>query len=153
MPVGEGQREQGLYPGRDHRTGLLQTAAEGAVGEAEVLEGLRCELGHCDPPAGVAGAAGAAPFLSGAPAECKCAEIGRKGVLGAKPRNHIRPELRAGRQATGTVPEGPAAPAARHCSPSSSALLRDSGRTLAPPGRAAAGTPRRGCKGHLQLPA
>lgn len=58
---------------------------------------------------------GAVPFLLGAPAECKCAEIGRKAVLGAKPRNHIRPELRAAGQVTETVPEGQAAPAARHC--------------------------------------
>ena len=67
---------------------------------------------------------GAAPFLLGAPAECKCGKIGRKGVLGAKPRNHIRP---------GAVRRGPSV---RNCpggsgSPSSSALLHEIGSHLA----------------------
>lgn len=36
-----------------------------AVGQAEVLEGLCSELGHCDPPAGVAGADGSSTFSTG----------------------------------------------------------------------------------------
>lgn len=59
-----------------------------------------------------------------APAECKCGKIGRKGVLGAKPRNHIRP---------GAACRGPSV---RNCpggsgSPSSFALLHEIGSHLA----------------------
>lgn len=67
---------------------------------------------------------GAGPFLLRAPAECKCGKIGRKGVLGAKPRNHIRP---------GAACRGPSV---RNCpggsgSPSSFALLHEIGSHLA----------------------
>lgn len=42
-----------------------KSAVGRAVGQAEVLGGLCCELGHCDPPAGVAGVDGSSTFSTG----------------------------------------------------------------------------------------
>lgn len=95
---------------------------------------------------------GAAHFLLGPSAECKCEKIGRRGVLGPKPRNHIR--LRAFK----AVCRGPGV---RNCprgsgSPSSSALLHPTGRHLAACARPLLWSGggklgqvlKRGCKGH-----
>lgn len=113
--IERGAKGTGAYPGRAHHRGLLKAAAEGAAGEAEVLEGLRCELGHCDPPAGVAGAGGSSAFSIGSASRMQMGRNWQQRRAGGKAKKYIRPELRAGGQVTGTVPEGQAAPAAPHC--------------------------------------
>lgn len=132
--IGRGAKGTGAYPGRDHRTGLLKAAAEGAVGEAEFWK--------------VRAVNGATVTHH----QVWLALLEQRLFYRERQQNANTQKL-AGRTSWGkakkSYPPGAAcwAPSDRNCpggsgSPGSSALLHDGGCPLAPPVPAPAGLRR-----------
>lgn len=147
---GRGAKGTGAYPGRDQHTGHLKAAAESAVGEAEVSEGLCCELGHCDPPAGVAGVGGSSAFSIGSASRMQMRRNWQEGCAGDKAKKSYPPRAACWGPSDRTVPEGQAAPAAPHCS---MRLAVPWQHPEAVPGAGAAGGLKGTAKVTLELPA
>lgn len=95
-------------------------AVEGAVGQAEVSGGSRCESGRCDPPAGVAGVCGTSAFSTGDTSRMQTRKNWQEGCAGGKAKKSHPPQELHVRNCPGGSG-----------SPSSAALLHEIGSHLA----------------------
>lgn len=85
---------------------------------------MRCELGHCGPPAGVAGAGGSSAFSVGSTSRMQMRRNWQEGCAGGKAKKSYPPRAACCGPSDRNCPGGSG-------SPSSSALLHEIGSHLA----------------------